>query len=332
MHRYSSFSSRPSSSWIGRLKIIGVFTIVLIAIGLIGFWQFYQAAWGSKPSNDAPIISVTIAPGDRFTSVTNNLEVQGVASSFWLRVYTKLFDDPSVFPGSYKIAVGSNYADILASLRGVNQNVVRVTIPEGFSLEQMGERVRSSIPSISIADWNKATTGLEGYLFPDTYEFKIDASAAHVVAVMKTTMEKHLADLGAPTGDAAGMTTKQILTLASIVEKEVRTPESMKAVAAVFLKRLAIRMALQSDATINYVIKGKDPSPTYEDLKVDSLYNTYKYPGLPPGPIAAPSLNALTAVIHPIRNDYYFFLTDDVGGIYFGETYEEHLRNKSRYL
>jgi len=128
------------------------------------------------------------------------------------------------------------------------------------------------------------------------------------------------------------MTTHEILTLSSIVEKEVRTAETMNNVADVFLKRIAIGMALQSDATINFIIKGDDPSPTYEDLEVHSPYNTYKHPGLPPGPISAPGLNALTAVFHPASNDYYYFLTTDAGDIYYAKTYDQHLENKRKYL
>ena len=128
------------------------------------------------------------------------------------------------------------------------------------------------------------------------------------------------------------MTMHELLTLSSIVEKEVRTAETMKNVADVFLKRLDIGMALQSDATINYIIKGDNPSPLYSDLEVESPYNTYKHAGLPPGPISAPGLNALNAVLHPASNTYLYFLTTDEGAIYYAETYEEHLRNKARWL
>ena len=91
-------------------------------------------------------------------------------------------------------------------------------------------------------------------------------------------------------------------------------------------------MPLQSDATINYIIDGDDPSPTYADLEVESAYNTYRNPGLPPGPISSPGLRAITAVLQPISNPYYYFLTTDGGEIYYAETYDEHLENKNAYL
>ena len=350
MYHYASF--QPKRSWAGYIKIVGIFLGAVGVIGLIAIMQFRNAAWGRKPANSAAAVTVTVAEGETFTEVTKDIEAQNLASSFWLRTYVKLFDDPSIYPGNYTFVIGQNYQSIMTELHGHSLSAVRITIPEGFTLAKMGERIRAAIPSISIEQWNAATgvkspfasdpfviasgkpTGvdLEGYLFPDTYEFATDATAEDIVKTMLETMKGHIDDIGTVTGDAAGMTMHQVLTLASIVEKEVRTADTMKNVADIFLKRISIGMALQSDATINYIIDGDNPSPTYEDLEVDSPYNTYKNPGLPPGPISSPGLNALSAVLHPTHNDYYYFLTTDDGAIYYAATYEEHLRNKAKWL
>ena len=150
---------------------------------------------------------------------------------------------------------------------------------------------------------------------------------------MLDTMADRVGDLGRPIGDAATMTTHEILTLASIIEREVRQPSTMKNVADIFLKRLDIGMALQADSTVNYVIEGDSPSITLDQRdNTESPYNTYKYPGLPPGPISAPSANAIDAVLNPTANNYLYFLTTDDGEIYYAETHEEHVRNKVQYL
>lgn len=350
MRQYSSF--QPKKSWSGYIKIAGVFVGAVVVVGLIAFTQFSNAAWGRTPANNAASVTVTVAEGERFVGVAQKLQELKVADSIWLRLYVKLFDNATVYPGNYTFVVGQNYRDIMAELHGHSADAVRITFPEGFTLVKMGERVRAALPDISIEEWNAATgvnspfasdpfvissgkpadVDLEGYLFPDTYEFSTDATAEDVVKVMLSTMKGHIDDIGTVTGDAAGMNMHEVLTLASIVEKEVRTAETMKNVADIFLKRLEIGMALQSDATINYIINGDDPSPTYADLEVESLYNTYKHAGLPPGPISSPGLNALSAVLHPIHNDYYYFLTTNDGAIYYGVTYDEHLRNKAKWL
>ncbi len=298
------------------------------------------------------MVIIEVLEGEYFRTIARQLQQAGIANEFMLRYYVKVFNDATVYPGTYIIAKGMSYEAIMNELHSQDVDSVRITIPEGFSLVEMGERIHTVLPSVTIDAWTAATSAqstlasdpfviasgkptgvdLEGYLFPDTYEFLTDATAEQIATTMLRTMENRLSAIGAATGDAEGMTMHELLTLASIVEKEVRTAETMKNVADVFLKRLEIGMALQSDATINYIIKGDNPSPLYSDLKVESPYNTYIHPGLPPGPISAPGLNALNAVLHPAENSYLYFLTTDEGDIYYAETYEEHLRNKERWL
>lgn len=332
--------------WLIRMIFLGSIVFVLFVC------RFIFRAWYENTANDRQAVSVTVKPGDNLAIVAQILEDQHVLDAQELRFYARFFDDPTVYPGDYSIPLGVNYHEVMAILHGPKVMTVRLTIPEGFTLQKIGERVREVLPSISLDSWNAtvAASGdfahdpfilssgkpdgvdLEGYLFPDTYEFAVDATAHDVVNVMLRTMEKNITSLGIVTGDAKSMSLHEILTLASIVEREVRSPETMQNVADIFLKRLAIGMALQSDATVNYVIDGDDPSPTFEETRVDSLYNTYLHPGLPPGPISSPGFHALTAVFHPIHNEYYYFLTTNDGEIYYAETYEEHLENKYRYL
>ena len=345
-------SYHQPSHFPGRLQILSAFVGAIVVFFLVASYLFANAAWLRTPNIDAQDVTITVEDSDIFGTVAARLHQNNIASSFWLRVYARFFGNETVYPGTYVFQSGMSYSAIIDTLHSIQSTSVRITIPEGFSLVQMGERIHAALPEISVEDWQFATSAkselasdlfvvnaqkpvdvdLEGYLFPDTYEFNTDATADVIAETMLRTMETRVNEIGGVTGDAAGMSMHEVLTLASIVEKEVRTAETMKNVADIFLKRLDIGMALQSDATINYIIGGDNPSPTYADLEVDSPYNTYKNPGLPPGPISSPGLNALNAVLHPTHNEYYYFLTTDEGGIYYAETYEEHLRNKARWL
>jgi UPF0755 protein len=231
---------------------------------------------------------------------------------------------------------------------------VSITIPEGFTLQQIGERVRAALPHITPEEWETAVgpaspvllnsyflnqtkppeVDLEGYLFPDTYRFFADASAEDVVLKMVVTMEGKLSDVFAETGMefTGDLSVHEILTLASIIEREVMTDEDRALVADIFLHRLEIGMALQADSTVNYVTGKKTPSITDEDRQIDSPWNTYLYPGLPPGPIANPGRASIEAVVNPQPNEYWYFLTDDEGTVHYARTNDEHNSNRAMYL
>lgn len=337
--------------------------LLLTTLGAVVFGVgIHQAGrfWFAEPDADAALVSVEVVTGDSLSSVTPQLARAGLVNRFWFRVYAKFSGNDEIRPGVYTIASGSSYATILELLQDGSEADLSLTFPEGLSIAQMGERVTTAIPSITAEEWKVATgqfsplethpfvvaaqkpddVDLEGYLFPDTYRFSSDATAEQIVEIMIDEMQENYETVMAnpermlssyrpylddPTGH-------EFLTLASIIEKEVRQPETMAMVADIFYKRLAIDMALQADSTVNYITGGDDPSVSLDDTKIDSPYNTYKYPGLPPGPISNPGLNALAAVASPALNPYYYFLTSDDGGVYYAKTHDEHVANKARYL
>jgi UPF0755 protein len=172
----------------------------------------------------------------------------------------------------------------------------------------------------------KGTSTVEGYLFPETYDFPSQVTARFVVEQMVTRFEQRWD----PAWDArlieVKMTRHQVVTLASIVEKEVRKGSERPTVAAVYLNRLKVRMALQADPTVQYAMKVRPGRVLYRHLTIDSPYNTYKYPGLPPGPIAAPGKASLEATLFPAKVPYRFFVAHPDGHHEFRTTYEEHLK------
>lgn len=180
--------------------------------------------------------------------------------------------------------------------------------------------------------------GLEGYLFPDTYRLYASSTATDVLRRLLDNFDRKLT----PELRAAIISQKrnihEVVTLASIIEKEapinyaVGDNQDARIIAGIFLNRLEIGQALQADATLSYIFSDNKPAHSGAELEVDSPYNTYKYRGLPPGPICNPGILAIEAAIYPLTTDYYYFLTTEDGRVVYARTYEEHLRNKNRYL
>ncbi|MDP2656142.1 MAG: endolytic transglycosylase MltG [bacterium] len=176
------------------------------------------------------------------------------------------------------------------------------------------------------------TATLEGYLFPDTYRVYPDATADDIINAMLENFDIKFTQQMRDDIVAQKRTIFDVITLASIVEKEVATDEDRAIVAGIFYKRMALGMTLGSDATVNYVTGKSMAQPTFDDVASDSPYNTYKHTGLPPGPIDNPGLASIKSVIYYTKTPYLYFLTDRQGNAIYSKTYEEHLANKRKYL
>jgi UPF0755 protein len=176
---------------------------------------------------------------------------------------------------------------------------------------------------------------LEGYLFPDTYRFRADVSAQEIVDTMISTLKRRIAEQGIVLPESGvfenGLTTHELITLASIVQREVLLPEEMKVVAGIFYTRMQIGMALQADSTVNYITGKKDPGVTLSDSRIESDYNTYVVLGLPPGPISNPGIDAIVATLEPTDTDYLYFLTSPEGEVHYASTFDGHISNR-QYL
>jgi len=306
------------------MKILATIVAVLVIVSAVFFGGLVFDAYFIAPGPEAQEKILIVESGDSVSQIADALVDGGVIKSAWpFKVFVKMTGaSGQLQAGSFQLKTGMSYAAIVEALTNGRADEVTVTIPEGYTLVQIGEAVRAQLPGITTEAWTAAATpDLEGYLFPDTYRFFADATAQDVVSKMRAAFDERVGEIS-----------REDLTLASIVEREVRTPEEMKTVAGIFFNRLAIGMALQADSTVNYITGGDDPSVSYEDLQIDSPYNTYKYPGLPPGPISNPGLNAINAVREPADTPYYYFLTSPEGTVYYARTFEEHQQNRVRYL
>ena len=232
---------------------------------------------------------------------------------------------------------------------------ISITFLEGWSNQEIGNYLEKNqittqkdflvaLDNVDVTNYpflasKPKSAGLEGYIFPDTYF--IPKNVATTTNINNLIIKKALDNFAKKVtpdmqvqAEKRGMDLYKILTLASVIEKETGpTATEKKTVAGIFYNRLNIGMPLQSDATVNFATQKNQPSPSQADTEVDSPYNTYKYKGLPPGPICNPSLNSIMAALYPTDTDYMYFLHNQkTGQAIFAKTYEEHLKNKQKYL
>ena len=330
--------------------LFGIAGVILLIVAVRQFSHF----WWQQPSENAAPVTFEVEEGEGLALVTDDLyEAELIASPFWFSVYAKLDGSArSIQAGVFELQQGMHYASIVDVLIDANSEEVTITIPEGYTLEQIAEEVTSNL-DIDPTDWalmvglaspledhpfvvaagKPENVDLEGYLFPDTYRFFANATAEDVALTMLEEMEENVLALDIEYNRVEDVhRLHDILTLASIVEREVRHPQDMATVAGLFYNRLEIGQALQADSTVNY-FTGKDtPSVSLSDTEIDSPYNTYLYAGLPPGPISNPGFNALKAVADPVQTDYFYFLTSPEGDVYYGTTFDEHIENRNLYL
>jgi len=282
---------------------------------------------------------VTIPRGVSFRVAAESLAAHGLVGNVRLfGFYAKLRGrDRSMRFGTYMLSRGASWNELLDDLRRGRGIVHTVTIPEGYDLARivplLHEALDVSRDSLEMAvrdssllrELDIPTPTLEGYLFPDTYTFPDAISAHEAVAAMV----HRFTTLWRPEWNAAldslRLSRHDAVTLASIVEREVRRREEGPVVAAVYLNRLKSRMPLQADPTVTYALGRRPGRVYYKDLKVASAYNTYRVLGLPPGPIGSPGLASLMAALHPADVPYKFFVAHPDGHHEFRTTYREHL-------
>jgi UPF0755 protein len=338
--------------------ILSLGIVVLLTVGAYFYTKVNQAA-----SSESVPVNFTVAKGANTRSIARSLSDDKVISSYWSFVlYTKLHDaGGKIQAGNYQLDRNMSVAEIVDVLtRGkVVANDRKVTIIEGLSNKQIGADLESR-NIVSLKDFNAALAAgnynfkyndaaaklnYQGFLFPDTYVVAKDATAAQLVQKMLANFESKIAGQLETDMSQKNRNIKDVVTLASIVEKEVgRNKEKITAddlasmqrerelVASVFYNRLEIGMPLESDATVNYITGKSDRSVTIVDTKIKNPYNTYQNRGLPPSPIANPGLGSLRAVIDPATSDYLFFLNAPDGTAYFAKTLDEHNANKAKYL
>jgi UPF0755 protein len=291
---------------------------------------------GGTPTGAA--IRVIVPKGASFAAATDSLEKAGIVHyPLFFRIFARVKgDDRRIKPGTYLFKRETPWTEVLSALNGGHGLVNSVTIPEGFSLNQivplLARTLQVPVDSVTAAvrdttllrRFDIPTPNLEGYLFPDTYAFPDGTTARQAVGEMVRRFEREWKPDWNRQLTSLAMNRHDIVTIASIIEEEAKRPEERPVISAVYHNRLRERMLLQADPTIQYALGRHTPRILYKDLQVKSPYNTYIHAGLPPGPIASPGGASLVAALYPAKVAYLYFVAHPDGHHEFSTTLAEH--------
>lgn len=329
------------------LKIIkrALFAAVLLILLCVS-WFSYEFSSPPKRSSTEAIFEVK--GGETAKDIAKNLEDQGLIRTKWAFVlgYRLFYSRQSLKAGEYTFKLPISAKNILFILTEGKVKLYPVTIPEGLTRRETAQHLESLLSIDSeeflkvsddknlISDLDPEAKNLEGYLFPETYSFPKGLDANAVGTTMIAQFRKVFNERWIKRAKEIGMTIREIVILASLIEKETSRPEERSLISGVFHNRLRIGMKLDCDPTIIYVLKEegrfKDRLRT-KDLKFDTPYNTYLHGGLPPGPIANPGKGSLDAALYPAEVDYLYFVSKNDGSHHFSRSFREHQNAVNKY-
>ncbi|HCP08330.1 MAG TPA: endolytic transglycosylase MltG [Candidatus Moranbacteria bacterium] len=328
-----------------KIKIILILAVIVGGI----FYLRYQA-YSSRGSAGEKIFEISKGEGN--IAIAEKLKNEGLISSkIYFYYYVKANRAQNKFlPGKYSLNGNMTIPEIVLTMtreENILPGYAKVTFPEGWTAKQMSERLSANGldgdgflkiaqgPSSDIIagyDFLKGEKNLEGYLFPDTYFFGKDLSAEGIVKKMLDNFDRKISAETRNKIKGQGKTIKEIMTMASIVEMEVRSEEDRVLVSGLYWNRIKVGQPLQSDITLTYILGVNKKQYSFEDTRTPSPYNTYLHKGLPPGPIGNPGLSAINAAINPKDSPYNYYLSDpETGKTIFSKTFEEHVANKAKY-
>ena len=321
--------------------ITGIVFLLLIVFILSVIFDIAGIGKGNTP------IDVKIAEGSGADGVAASLKAAGaINSKIAFKIYSRLTGEHLYQKGTHSISTSMSYGEIIDQLEKLpNVRAKTVLIPEGFEFRQIVKLLEDE-GLINREEFIRAANNeefdysfvkgipmrenrLEGYLYPDTYVFSEDMTEYDIINTMIENFEKNVIKVY----DAAQTQTSldDIIKLASVIEREAANDDERKLVSSVFVNRINTGMKLESCATVQYLLKERKEILSTEDTQIDSPYNTYKYAGLPVGPIAAPGIKSIEAAIYPEQTNYLYFMASGDGTYsLFAETYEQHLENQQK--
>lgn len=326
--RLNSFPHAPFGSKKNRLKkiLMGILGILIISIPVSFLWS---------PPSDFPDNKIfEIKHGMTLGEISAFLKKEHVIRSRFAFEFCVISfrGDRGALSGKYlfKEPLGACMVAqrIVKGISGIP--AVRITIPEGSSVKEIAQILAKNMPEFDTAHFLTLAEKKEGYLFPDTYFFKGDTSPEKVLETFLENFEKKFSKLRLMierSGDR-----NDLVIMASIIEKEARTPEDQRIVSGILWKRIDMKMPLQVDAPFYYLLGKESSEITQKDLYMQSPYNTYRNLGLPIAPISNPGYMALFAAVIPKSSPYLFYLSDKDGIIHYAKDFEEHKKNKVKYL
>jgi UPF0755 protein len=320
------------------VNVLLLVAIVLIMALTTAFFREYEV----PPVTPAGKVVFEIGPGRTVRAIARDLQERGIIRRSWafLTGYKLFHEGQKIRAGEYELDLPLKAKDVLLTLLKGKVLLHPLTVPEGLTAREVADLIRDAAYPVRgsfleacgnagpIASWDGQAADLEGYLFPDTYQFAKGAPARTVAEAMVAEFRKVFGEDGLRRAAELGMTVRSVVTLASLIEKETSVPEERPLVSAVFHNRLRIGMKLDCDPTVIYALKrdglyrGRLLS---RDLKHPSPYNTYVSPGVPPGPICSPGRDSLRAALYPAPEKFLYFVANKDGTHHFSRGYAEHL-------
>ncbi|NLM50790.1 MAG: endolytic transglycosylase MltG [Clostridiaceae bacterium] len=330
-------------------KFISLILVLILGFGTVLF-MFYNQNYQGRDNGER--VTLTIPEGASLATISRILKENGVIRSERAFLFAAKLEKAyqNMKSGTHTLTKDMPYDkifEVLSNSAQDNGETVKVTIPEGFELRQIADRleekglinkevfydVMENEEFDFFVDIPRRENRFEGYLFPETYIFKKDAGEKYIIQTMLSQFEKVFNEEYRKRAQELGMTVDQVVTLASIIEREALGDEDRDLISSVFHNRLKVKSPeylqyLQSCATIQYILKERKPVISVADTIIDSPYNTYMYKGLPIGPISSPGEKAIRAALYPAQSDYYFFKLNQDNKHVFSKTYQEHQRVK----
>lgn len=307
------------------------------ALGKIKFFAFsaallvFSAVAGCSSSAGKEKVIFTVKSGESASGVAARLKSSGlIFSKNLFLVYAKITgSDNNIKAGYYEFSVKDGMFTIVRELKAGSKKLMKFTVPEGSTVNQTAGIFASKAAIdkdrfIHLASERK----MEGYLMPETYFFDPSADEEDIIAAMKKEFDKKVTPEMRARAQELGMSMEQIITMASIIEKEAVNPRERSTIAAVFYNRIKKNIRLQSCATVLYAMGVNKARLSVEDTHFDSPYNTYRHAGLPPAPICSPGIESIKAALYPANSSSLFFVSQGNGSHLFAESLEEHVKNR----
>jgi UPF0755 protein len=311
---------------------------ILILLIMVVIFIYIQQGIYQPISNTNDLNIFNIEKGSSIKKIAQDLKNEEIIrSSNLFLFYSLITNNRNIQAGEYLLSPQMNIPQIIEIIVGGKINEEKITIIEGWDLNDIAiyleeKGISSKDEFFSITGEPRNKDSLEGYIFPDTYNITSKDTAETIVQKALLNFEKKMTTELKNEIEKQGKTIEEIIIMASIIEKEVKSLEDKKNVSDVLWKRINVQMPLQTCATVLYAIGEKKPSVSTADTQFDSPYNTYRYRGLPIGPIANPGMNSILAAIYPTKNNYWYYLSAPDGKTHFSTTLDEHNYKKNLYL
>lgn len=311
--------------------------ILIILLGIIsaGVYFWWQNGLIAVNTADKTTKTFVISKGDGVRKIADNLKESGLIRDpivFFLLIKQKGIES-RLQAGVFYLSPSMSAEQILKEF-GTGKFDIAITIPEGKRAEEIADILEENFDQFN-DEWRTKLNAEEGYLFPDTYYFPRETGIEQIISTLKNNFDNKYSQVTNNTD----LSKEEIVILASLIEREAKFAQDREMISSVIHNRLDIGMKLDIDATVQYAVGYYEPEKrwwkkglTYDDLEIDSPYNTYTNPGLPPKPISNPGLASLQAAGSPAESDFIFYISDKTGTNHYAETLDEHNRNVEKYL